>query len=92
MATRNPAVPTEYPARIGKVAARELALNGYTRYEQLTSVTGAQLLKIHGIGPKAIRILDEELRARGQSLAPPAAPATAGIDRVDATRDLPEGP
>jgi hypothetical protein len=27
-------------------------------------------LKIHGIGPKAIRILDEELTARGLSFAP----------------------
>lgn len=69
MATVNQAAPTEYPDRIGKVAARELALNGYTRYEQLTIVTPKELSKIHGIGPKAIRILDEELRARRLSFA-----------------------
>jgi len=63
-------MPTEYPDRLGKVAVRELALNGYTRYEQLTIVTSNELLKIHGIGAKAIRILDEELRARGLSFAP----------------------
>ena len=70
MATGNQAAPTEYPHRIGKVAARELALNGFTRYDQLTLVTPKELLKIHGIGHKAIRILDEELSARGLSFAP----------------------
>jgi predicted flap endonuclease-1-like 5' DNA nuclease len=69
MATQDAAAPTEFPQAIGKVARRELALNGYTRYEQLTTVTSEQLLKIHGVGPKAIRILEEELRARGLSFA-----------------------
>lgn len=58
---------SEFPQRMGKVAPRELALNGYTRFEQLTTVTPAELLKIHGVGPKAIRILEEELAARGLS-------------------------
>jgi predicted flap endonuclease-1-like 5' DNA nuclease len=69
VATVNQTMPTEFPDRIGKVAARALALNGYTRYEQLTVVTPKELLKLHGIGPRAIRILDEELRARGLSFA-----------------------
>jgi predicted flap endonuclease-1-like 5' DNA nuclease len=56
---------TEFTPRIGKVAARELGLNGYTTYESLTRVSRKQLLAIHGVGPKAIRILDEELAARG---------------------------
>ncbi|MEU4602290.1 hypothetical protein AB0F43_04845 [Kribbella sp. NPDC023972] len=59
--------PTEFPHRMGKVAPRELALNGYTRYEHLTTVTPAELLRIHGVGPKAIRILAAELVARGLS-------------------------
>ena len=67
MADEDEVVATEFPFRIGKVAARELALNGYTRYDQLTLVTPTDLLKVHGIGPKAIRILDEELAARGLS-------------------------
>jgi hypothetical protein len=69
MATQEAAEPTEFPHRMGKVARRELALNGYRRYDQLTKVTPAELLKIHGIGPKAIRILEEELAARGLSFA-----------------------
>jgi hypothetical protein len=51
--------------RIGKVAARELAAHGYTQYEQLTRATRKELLAIHGVGQKAIKILDEELTARG---------------------------
>ncbi len=60
---------TEFPTRMGKVAPRSLAAHGYTRYEQLTTVTAEELLKIHGVGPKAIRILEEELAARGLSFA-----------------------
>ena len=55
--------------RIGKVARRELALNGYTRYEQVASVTPGTLLRIHGVGPKAVRILAEELAARRMAFA-----------------------
>ena len=60
---------TEFPRTIGKVANRELALNGYTTFDSLTRVSTTSLLKIHGIGPKSIRILTEELAARGQSFA-----------------------
>jgi predicted flap endonuclease-1-like 5' DNA nuclease len=60
---------TEFPHGIGRVAKRALAANGYTRYEQLTTANVADLLKIHGVGPKAIRILREELASRGRSFA-----------------------
>ena len=63
------AEPSEFTQRIGNVARRELALSGYTRYDQLTGVPAQQLLNIHGIGPKAIRILAEELAERGQAFA-----------------------
>ena len=56
---------TELTPRIGKVATRELANHGYTRYHQLTRVSRSELLRIHGMGPKAIRILEEELAERG---------------------------
>ncbi len=59
----------ELTPRIGKVARRELALKGYTSYVELTRASRGQLLAIHGVGPKAIRILDEELRARGLAFA-----------------------
>jgi predicted flap endonuclease-1-like 5' DNA nuclease len=56
---------TEFPHGIGKVAKRELAANGYTTYQQLTKTTPKELLAIHGVGPKAVRILGEELAAKG---------------------------
>lgn len=57
---------SEFTPRIGKVARRELALHGITRYDHVAATTDAELLVIHGVGPKAIRILREELAARGQ--------------------------
>ena len=70
---------SELTPRIGKVARRELALNGITRYDQLPAHSAAALLAIHGVGPKAVRILGEELAERGRALGPdesyPASPA-----------------
>ncbi len=60
---------TELTPRLGKVARRELAASGYTRYEQLSGVSSKELLRIHGVGPKAIRILEEELAALGLAFA-----------------------
>lgn len=60
---------TEYPERLGRPARRALAHHGYTHYDQLPAVTAAELLRLHGVGPKAIRILREELGARGLSFA-----------------------
>jgi predicted flap endonuclease-1-like 5' DNA nuclease len=60
---------SELTPRIGKVAARELALHGYRRYDQLAGATASQLLAIHGVGPKAIRILRDELAAKGLAFA-----------------------
>ncbi|GAB08626.1 hypothetical protein GOARA_013_00700 [Gordonia araii NBRC 100433] len=62
----NPAA-SEFPSSMGKVAPRELAANGITTFDQLTGYTARELLAIHGVGPKAIRILRDELGARGMS-------------------------
>ncbi|MEQ3552126.1 hypothetical protein WIS52_16755 [Pseudonocardia nematodicida] len=56
---------TEFPRTLGKVAPRELAAHGVTTYAQLAEHTERELLAIHGVGPKAIRILREELTVRG---------------------------
>lgn len=50
---------------MGKVAPRELAANGIVRFDQLSGYSERELLAIHGVGPKAIRILREELHDRG---------------------------
>jgi predicted flap endonuclease-1-like 5' DNA nuclease len=60
---------SEFPRAIGKVANRELVANGYTTYDSLTKVSAKTLLKIHGVGPKAVRILGEELAAQGKAYA-----------------------
>jgi len=46
-------------------AARALAAAGYSRLSQLTEVSEAELLALHGMGPKAVRILREALAERG---------------------------
>jgi predicted flap endonuclease-1-like 5' DNA nuclease len=60
---------TEFPKSIGKVATRELARSGYTQFDQLAKVSEKTLLAIHGVGPKAIRILAQELNNRGLEFA-----------------------
>ena len=55
---------SELTARIGQPATAALTLAGYTTYVSLTRVTARDVLALHGVGPKAIRILEEELAAR----------------------------
>lgn len=59
----------DLPPKIGKPALRALADAGYTRLEQLTRISEADLLKLHGVGPKAVRILRETLAEKGLSFA-----------------------
>ena len=58
---------SELTRRIGRPATAALTLAGYTTYGSLARVTAKELLALHGVGPRAIRILDEELAARGLS-------------------------
>ncbi len=60
--------PSDLP-KIGAPATRALVGAGYTQLAQLTQVSAAELLKLHGMGPKAIRILRETLAAKGLALA-----------------------
>ena len=55
----------------GQPAIRALTAAGYSRDEQLAGVSEAALLKLHGVGPKAIRIIQQTLAERG---LPPLAP------------------
>lgn len=59
--------PNDDLPKIGSPARNALHGAGYTHLEQLTQVTEAELLKLHGMGPKAIRILRETLAERGLS-------------------------
>ncbi len=40
---------------------------GYTHLEQLTKATEAEILALHGMGPKALNILREALAEKGLS-------------------------
>jgi predicted Fe-Mo cluster-binding NifX family protein len=60
---------TDFPKNIGNPARRALTGAGYTRLEQLTRVSEAEILKLHGMGPKAAGILRQALQDRGLSFA-----------------------
>ena len=52
---------------IGNPARRALGHAGYTRLEQLASLSKKEVLKLHGVGPKALGILRAALTERGLS-------------------------
>lgn len=54
----------DLPNEIGKTAARELHIHGISSLEQVASRSKQELLAIHGVGPKAVRILGEALAER----------------------------
>jgi len=64
---QQPDQPTDLP-KIGAPATNALNGAGYYRLEQLTHITEAELMALHGVGPKAVRILKEALAARGLAL------------------------
>jgi uncharacterized protein YdhG (YjbR/CyaY superfamily) len=53
--------------KIGSPATSALEAAGYTDLKQLTRVTEAELAQLHGMGPKALGILREALKAEGLS-------------------------
>ena len=57
----------DFPSTIGKPAKRALLAADYLHLQDLTSATEQDLLKLHGFGPKALRILRETLAAQGKS-------------------------
>lgn len=60
---------TDFPEGLSAPATRALTAAGYTRLEQLANVPAAELKRLHGMGPKALRLLQEALEQRGMSLA-----------------------
>jgi DNA uptake protein ComE-like DNA-binding protein len=56
------------PRNIGAPATRALTAAGYTNLSQLADVPVAELKKLHGVGPKALRLLQEALEQQGLSL------------------------
>jgi hypothetical protein len=67
MKTGEPA--TNFPAKIGSPARRALITAGYTQLEQLSAASERELLKLHGMGPKAMGLLRQALHERGLAFA-----------------------
>jgi hypothetical protein len=58
---------SDLPAKLSQPARQAFKLAGITRLEQFTKVTTAEVLKLHGVGPKTITQLREALSAKGWS-------------------------
>lgn len=54
---------------ISAPATRALTGAGYRCLKQLAAISEGELLALHGVGPKAIRILREALAAQGMTFA-----------------------
>ena len=60
---------TDFPFSIGRPAGNALKHAGYFRLKQLGKISEAELLQLHGVGPKAVGILRELLKEQGMSFA-----------------------
>lgn len=58
----------DFPRAIGRPATGALLQAGYSRLDQLAGVPERELAALHGVGPKAIRLLREALAGRGLAL------------------------
>ena len=57
-----------FPRAIGQPATRALLAAGYTDLSRLDGIPANELKKLHGMGPKALGILQETLEQQGKSL------------------------
>lgn len=60
---------SDLPTGLSKPAQRALAGAGYSQLEQLTQASEKEILALHGMGPKAMRLLREALAEKGLSFA-----------------------
>ncbi len=60
--------PVDLPRGIGAPARRALTAAGYTDLRQLAGVPRPRLAALHGVGPKALGIIQAALAERGESL------------------------
>lgn len=57
--------PTDFLTRVSAPARRALERENILTLEQLASLTEKEILKLHGIGPRAIPALRKELADQG---------------------------
>jgi len=63
--------PNDLPTGLAKPALQALAAAGHTRLDQFTRIQEADLLALHGMGPKAMGLIRAALRVRGLSFSDP---------------------
>ena len=59
----------DLPVGIGKPASRALEAAGIKKLSDFTLVSEEELLKLHGMGPKAVRIIASALEEQGLQFA-----------------------
>ncbi|WP_342543576.1 DNA-binding protein [Paenisporosarcina sp. FSL H8-0542] len=69
MTKNNSSLISDIPTSIGAPARRALVGAGYLQLEQLTKVSEAEVLKLHGMGPKALDIIRRALIEKGLTFA-----------------------
>ena len=60
---------SDLPTELAAPARRALIGAGYSRLEQLTKLSEAEVKQLHGIGPNALNQLRRALNAKGLSFA-----------------------
>ena len=60
---------TDLPAGLSAPARRALAGAGYSKLEQFTKLSEADVLKLHGMGPKALDQIRQALASKGKTFA-----------------------
>lgn len=77
-----------FPPGMSQPSLRALLGAGYDSLEAASAATAAELLALHGMGPKGVRLLGEALAARGLALAGEAAELSTTGEPI---HDSPDG-
>ncbi len=67
MALNNSSIKSDLPAELAKPARRALDGAGYLQLEHFTKLSEVEVLKLHGMGPKALEQIRRALNDRGLS-------------------------
>jgi hypothetical protein len=66
---QNPAQDSDLPRELSNPARNALTAAGIRHLDQVAAHTEAEILKLHGVGPKTIPVLRAALAAKGLSFA-----------------------
>ncbi|MFD6208933.1 DNA-binding protein [Peribacillus sp. NPDC060253] len=58
-------IESDLPTELAKPARRALVGEGYVHLDQFTQLSEAEILQLHGMGPKAMEQLRRALAAKG---------------------------